>query len=448
MGYWWPPSLFAFDPVDRPFAWRTEQTVATPMNPIPFVKLIPSEYDQRLIECLDREASKRPFVKARGGFQAYAQMVTLIAPDDPPSIKEKGGLPGDTMNEDGSLTVNYFDFSDSSRVYRKRVTYVMDPKTNQPIIKPALGGIPELLLNGRWQKEGPDVEREFGKTGIDVLNAIVSVASGVLSLTGVSAAAVAAFQIMWQFTLKQLKAGGKPPSVDDIINLAGALGKAVGPGIWGVVSKSPDVQKLFTNATIAQISKVPGQYADKVAALANDLGQILPRLPMRSLYPGFDPTKWAAGALKGVAPPPTSAITLGTSGKEAIPLDSFDQFDPRRTAWGPAATAFGEIDPVARGQVRRNYLWCVIDNSSAISQGNPQGAGAHGEVENDDGLMNAGSFFDQYLGTLLSSSFYMLDSAALGVINVIEGARRADPKAKDALYAVVSDLRDRYRMST
>jgi len=441
--YWWPPSLYAFDPSVRAFDWHLEDSGRG------FSALVPSEYDEAMIKtCLSSGAM--PFVREHGGLAAYEQMIALRTPDDPP----KGGLGPDVVNPDGSVTIQYFDFSDANHVRRKRVTYVAG-KDGSPEIanrNASEGGVPQEWVNGRWQKEGADAEREFGKAGVSILQAIGSIASAVMSLAGAGAFG-AAFGAMWSFTMQQLKNAGHPPSVDDVINLATSFGKAVGPGIWGVVSKNPEIQTLMKDGFIAKMSKLPGTYGDKIAGAVNDLGHMLPRLNLPATLPGFDLSSWAKGALKNtpINLSPDAMIARGKAVRmgsvaDAVPIGDFQ--DSRRWAFEPAMRAFVEPDPEKRAQIRRNFLWCGVDNSSAIKQGNPQGGGAHNEVEQDSGLLAAGSFFDQYLATMFASVMADLESrTSLGVISGIEALRRSDENAKRALYDLVGALRDdRYRM--
>jgi hypothetical protein len=444
MGYWWPPSLYAFDPTDRPLIYVRDPQPS------------PSELDLEFLQCLD---TRTAFVKKNGLKNTYYHLASMRTPGDPP----EGGLAADTVNEDGSLTINYWDFSDENKIRRKRVRYIQDKKTGASKID-NYGGVPEEWdrVDGKWtwRQEGPDAEREFGKSGSEILSVIGTIAASVMALTGVGAVAAGAFASVWSFTIRQLKNHGRPPSLDEIMSLYGEIGKAVGPGVWSVVTKNPGVQKMFNDGWIAEMSKKPGEYKDKLAASVNEIGGLLPRLPMRELYPlggpQFDVTAWAAGALKKLPIPALSEIKFTTSSispfgkreQDTITLSELHTDDVRRSAWAPAARAFAEPDPTKRAQIRRNFLWCNVPNSSAITAGEPLSLGARGGFfEEGEGLMNAGATFDQYLATLLANALRGVESSALGVISASEGLQRADPKARKVLYEVVSDLRDRYRMT-
>jgi hypothetical protein len=439
MSYWWPPSLFAFDPSERAFDWHLEKVEGKNFN-----ALVPSDVDLELLNCLP--VSFMPYAKKHGVLSTYEEMIALRTPGDP----AKGGLKPDRINSDGSITIGYFDFSDEDKVRRKEVTYVMNPKTGQPEIanrNSAEGGLPQEWIGrngvGHWEKEGPDAERELGKATLPILSAIGSIASAVMSVAGLSFAA-GVFAAMWGFVLQSLKNGGRPPSVDDVLGFAKAVGGAAGPGVWGILSKNEDLQRLLKDGFIAKMSKLPGTYADKVAAVSSDLAAVLPRLPLGTMFPNFSSSDWAKGLLKA-GKVDLSQIKLGTAGIEEIPLSSYT--DSRRDAFEPAMRAFAEPDPAKRAAIRRNFLWCVVENSSAIWHGNPQSAGAHNEVERDVGILGAGSYFDQYLAAMNASLLADIEArAGVGVISTIEETRRRDPEAKKALYDLVGDLRDRYRM--
>jgi hypothetical protein len=464
VGYWWPPSLFAFDPHERPLAWAKlpvsqarealSKITGLPLNmidasfPNPAAEVvIPGEYDLDLLPRL----AQTPFGKNRGGLAVYYSMLSNRAPEDPPG----GGLAADTVNADGSITVNYWDFADGNRVYRKRVTYIQDQKTGQATIAnryDAEGGVPQMFVNGVWQKEGADAEREFGKAGLQIINAMGSIAAAVLALVPGAQVAATAFGIMWSFTMKQLANGGKPPDASDVINLVGSITKVVGPGVWGIVSSSPDFQNVFKNGFIGKMAELPGKWSDKIAGAVNDLGQAFPKIDLPKLFSGFDAQKWMNGELKKL-PTPTAAMQglIGTPGHE-VDIGALAAInDPRGTAFTYAAKAFAEPDADARALIRRNFLWLEVFNSSAIEQGNPQGVGAHAEKEVDDGLMSAGSFFDQYLAAMLQSGIGIgqhLASQALagGPVTDLRKLRLSDVAAQNALADFIRTLMNRYHM--
>lgn len=435
MGYWWPPSLYAFDPVDRPL--KPKWTGA----PFGFGSApLPDEHDAAMLAILDD--GSRPLVKAKGRGYAYAAMLAARAPEDP----DTGGLCPDRVNDDGSITIQYWDFSDTSVVRRKRVTYVSDPKLGQKI-SPATGGLPEQWNGTSWVKEGPDAEREFGKSGLDVVSAIMTVVSTALSVFPATSAAGLAFSAMWGITLKALKSGGVPPSFDDVM---GALGKLVNVGgAWGIVSKSPELEKLFKSGFIGTMGKTAGEWKDKIGACVSTIGTAMPNLPLPSYFKTgirFDVGKWAAGEYKSLSVPSAATVTLNN--REGSSLADLDPLDVKRTSWEPAMRAFLEVDPDTRLRLRRNYAWSgYVQNSSAVTQGDAMGAGAHAEVEVDGGVADAASYFDQYLCCALASVAKQIETETqLGTITAIEGIRRNDPVAKAALQKEVAELMNRYGM--
>lgn len=434
MGYWWPPSLYAFDPVERPLRpkWTGAAFASIPL---------PDETDTAMLASLDD--GSRPLVKSKGRGYAYTAMLRAKAPEDP----ESGGLCADRVNEDGSITIQYWDFSDTTIVRRKRVTYVSDPKLGQKI-DPRTGGLPEEYSAKGWQREGFDAEREFGKVGLDIVSAIMTIVSTALAVYPPTSAAGLAFSAMWGMTLKALKSGGVPPSFDDIMATFGKLAN-VG-GAWGIVSKSPDLQNLFKNGFIGTMGRSVGEWKDKIGACVSSIGTAMPMLPLPAMFKTgfkFDVGKWAAGEYKGLAIPSAASVTLGN--REGTSLADFAPLDPKRAAWQPAMKAFLEVDPDTRLRLRRNFVWSgSVQNSSAVTQGDAMGAGAHTEVETDSGIADAASYFDQYLTCALASVAKQIETETqLGTITAIEGIRRNDPQAKAALQKEVSELMDRYRMA-
>lgn len=433
MGYWNPPGLLAFDPTTRALDWSYSQTKA----------IVVGEQDLEMLECFRQRTISgvshlsMPTVKNLGTGGTYLRMILARAPEDP----EKGGLAADTVNEGGGVTINYYDFSDSNNVRRKRVTWV--PKGNEAVIGNR-GGVPEEWDPSAkiWKQEGPDAEREFSKIAMGLAQALGMIASAVLSAVPGGGAVAPLFSAAWSFALKTIANKGKPPSIDDVISLIGAAGKVIGPGVWGVVSKNPDIQNLFRTGFVAKMRELPGAYSDKVAAAVNEVGGILPRLNLSASVPGFSLQNWAAGQAKNLAPPMPVVPT------KAGDISLADFPDERRSAWPWAWKAFLEPDPDARFRIRRNYLWCNVENSSAVTRGESTGLEAHALVEVDGGLMSAGSFFDQYLATFLASTVERIPKSEVGTIaeQTLAERRRADPEARKKLYDLVSDLRDRYEM--
>lgn len=460
MGYWWPPSLYAFDPTERPLEWSrvsvATATAALGISPDTAKKwfpdpnalvVLPGEYDRELIAFL----GTTPLGRNQTGLGAYYSMIIERADGDPPG----GGLPPDRVNDDGSITINYWDFADGSRVFRKRVTYVQG-KNGQEIANRNgdEGGVPQMFYQGKWQKEGADAEREFGKAGLAIVNAIGSIAAAVLALVPGAQVPATVFATMWGMTMKALANGGKPPDAADVINVMTGITKAVGPGLWGIVSDSPDFQNLFKNGFIGKMAELPGKWSDKIAGAVNDLGPAFPKIDLGKLFAGgFDVSKWMNGELKKL-PTPTAALQglIGTPGREVDIANLAAMHDPRGTAFTWAAKAFAEPDDTLRILVRRNFLWTQVMNSTAIAQGNPQGAGAHAEVEVDDGLMSAGSFFDQYLAAMLQAGLgsgiakVTKDLASTQTIGDLRTRRLNDPDAQRTLVAFISQLMTRYHM--
>jgi hypothetical protein len=450
MGYWWPPSLYAYDPVVRPLLWTkmpakdAAPILGFPVNFFPnpdMLIVVPDEYDRELLSFL----AQTPLGKSIGGLGVYYSMLEQRAPEDPPG----GGLCADSIDESGAAIVNYYDFADSKRVYRKRVKYVQGKSGGQEIANrnDQEGGVPQMLVNGTWQKEGADAEREFGKAGLQIVNAIGSIAAAVLAMIPGAQIPATAFGAMWAFTMKELQNGGKPPDVGDVLSMAQAFGKAVGPGLWSVVSNVPSIEKVFSQGAIAEMARVPGQWTDKIGGLVNNIGGTLPFVDLKKLWQNFNPTDWANGQLKKL-PTPTN-VTQGLFGMPGHEVDLASRQGPSAIAFKYAARGFAEQDPKQRAAIRRNFLWTDVWNSSAVSMGNPQGVGAHNEVEQDDGLLSAASYFDQYLASLLQSGINAAIYAQQGVggpVVDLKNQRLNDPEAQNALRAYVAVLMDRYHM--
>jgi hypothetical protein len=409
--------------------------------------VLPNEYDRALFPYL----ASTPIGKARGALGTYYAMIAAAAPEDPPG----GGLCADTVNSDGSVSVNYWDFSDAEQVRRKRVTYVADPNTGAQIIanrNDSEGGVPQECVKGRWQKEGPDAEREFGKQGMQIIRVIGNIAAVVLSLVPGGAVASSVFAVMWNFAMAEIANGGKPPSVDDVMSLVVGLGKAVGPGAWKIVSTDPDIQSILRRGFIGEMAKIPGDYADKIGGVVNNMGNALPAIELPKLLGSFDVGQWTTGQLKSLKAPTVQDLAQKFGGLPVqggtVDLQTFN--DARRYAFEPAGKAFLEQDPDRREQIRRNFLWLDVQNSSAISMGNPQGVQAHAEVEIDDGLTNAAAFFDQYLATYLNSALLPpinSSTPASEAERQLMQSRLSDQAAQNALTAFVAGLMDRYRMA-
>lgn len=464
--YWWPPSLYAFDPSERRFVQETlpyADAVAAMGGPVPSggasVVSIPNEYDRPWVNLWgmpEMYVGSAPMGRKYGGLAVYWDIVrgNAHAEGDP----DGGGLPPDVVNPDGSITIHYYDFGDSEKIRRKRVTYVADPKTGAQVIanrNPSEGGVPqEWIPNMGWRKEGADAEREFGKSGLSIVNAVGQIASAVLAFIPGGQAPAAAFAAMWSFTMAQLKNGGKPPDVQDVLSFVGAEGKAVGPGMWGIVSKNADVQKLFSDGFIAKMAALPGEYKDKIADVVNDLGSVLPRLNLPVMIPSFNAGPLMAGAFKKTAADAQkliqqsfySALTppIGVPGKEvAIASDPAARPD----AFDRAMIAFQEPDAQKRAQIRRDFMWAE-SNSSAVTMGDPVGVGAHNEQEQSGGLMAAAVFFDSYLSAAFASLLADVESkTGIGIINAMQELRLHDKHAQLDLYNMISSLRSRYRMA-
>jgi hypothetical protein len=439
VSYWNPPGLMAFDPTVRELDWKIVEGRG----------IVPGDEDAWLVtQCfaprgkdLASTAYAMPTVKGLGALATYWDMIRVRAPEDPP----RGGLAPDSVNEDGSVTIHYWDFSDESKVRRKRVTWA--PKNESAVIANR-GGVPEEWdpKEKVWKQEGADAEREFAKIAMGLAQALGMIASAVLSIVPGGATVAPLFSAAWGFALKTIAGRGKPPSVDEVLSVVGAAGKVLGPGVWGVVSKNEDLQRLYKSGFIAKMRELPGNYSDKIAAAVVDVGGILPRFQLGAMVPGFNVGAWASGEAKKLLAPAAANVSVPTK-SGPIPLSDLPN-DERRSAWDWAWKAFVEPDPAARARIRRNFLWCAVDNSSAIHRGESTGLEAHAVTEVDGGLLSGGAYFDQYLASLLASTIEQIPRHELGTeaAKQLEERRRADPKAKTALYDLVGKLRDRYRM--
>jgi hypothetical protein len=436
MGYWNPPSLFAFDPHERPLCQMQQ-----------FGKAVPCDLDRALFGSL----SRWPPGKTYGGEGAYWLMVAARAPEDPPM----GGLPPDTINADGSVTIHYFDMADAHVIWRKRVTYRADPKTGAPQI---VGDVPDLFYKSRanpigaWQKEGWDAERDLSRIGVDILSAIGTIAAVALSFTGAGAAFSAAFSAMWSLTLRQLRGGGRPPDVSEVLSAVSSVAGAMAPGVWSIASKSPELSAIFRSGTISALAKLPGTYQEKIAAFANQLKAALPRINIPATVPGYTLPAWARGDLVSKIPTVPTVNTsvsallppIGPPGKE-VKLSELGGSE--RWAFDWAMRAFVDPDPLAHLLQRRNYMWLGVDNSTAISPGEGSSLAARNVVEVDDGLVSAGAFYDQYLAALDAQMTRDLEAgASIGLITALESTRKADKAAQERLLDLLSTLKQRYRM--
>jgi len=464
MGYWWPPSLFAFDPTERALIFDVLSIDDAVPRMAPYIGvsedqarqilsgskrwIVPSEYDMEAFPWGDI-----PLFVPRGraskvnGYARYIQMIVARSDKDPSA----GGLPPDVVLENGDIVLGYWDFSNDDDVRRKEVTYVKDEKAGGFVIanrSDREGGVPRQwnVQKKTWEKEGADAEREFGKGAAPILDSIFTITAAIAGAFG--GAELAAFSAAWTGLAKnELRNGGKPPSFDDVMAaVKTAGGAAIGRGAWGILSKNDALQGIMRDGFITKIAQGDGSYSDKLAAAVTDISGYMPRIPLGSpgLVPNFNFEAWAKGAAKGMPPPSHQNVVLGIP-QAPVTLSDLDQLDVRRKAFDWAWKAFVEPDPGKRLQIRRNFLWSAVDNSSAVNKGDAQGW-AHGETEQDKGLLDAGAYFDQHLSALIGSAFKEVSS--LGTIGeeAMAAGRQADEGARAALYKVIGDLRGRYKM--
>lgn len=423
MGYWWPPSVYAFDPVERPFlphagtigdafdavgdsAGKAKASPSDLLRAFP----VPSRDDVELLK-FSFGWGTPAMVKVRGALYTYASMISKRAPEDPAS----GGLCADSIEPDGVLRINYYDLAGTD-AHRKRIRLRPKKDGSGYEIDPLTGGVPELLQAGVWKNEGPDAEREFWKASPALMSGMIAVASMALSMVPGGQIPAAVLSAAWSLGMKSV-GSGKPPSLEDVI---GAFGEA-GAKAVGVLSSNPDLQKFFTNGFIGQmgreLTKAKGVVDDllkkgqQTTVWAQALGQVgsrygasFPKIDLGKMFPaGFDMAKWAKGELRDLTAARPQAFGASSTPVNLSPDAPEPAPDYVQAAWDAAARAFLEPDPTVRLQLRRNFGLVWGSSSSMLTHGNQTGIAAHADIEYGPGVTEACAYFDQFLVTMLSS---------------------------------------------
>lgn len=401
MGYWWPPSLWSFDPTERPFVWNivTYKEAAQVMGyaaPVAFesVKVaLPNEYDREFLSLINSGWVVTPeTVKKQGLLGTYASLLAVKAPGDP----DTGGLGPDYIEPDGTIAINYYDFSDQAGAKRKRARYVPSKGGGYELANrnDNEGGVPQEWnpKAQEWRKEGPDAEREFWKASGPALSALVTIMATALAAVPGGQVGSSIIAMAWSVGMKAV-AAGKAPDLGDIIGAVGAS------GVLGVLSANIDLQKAFTTGFIGEMGKLGGDWASKIGQVSTSFGKNFPKIDLEKMWPGFDSVKWAQGLLKNLPKPPIP-IAFGSPNSQVTMAQSDDYV---RHAWDQAARAFAEPDPKKRLQIRRNYSIADGGSSNMVTHGDQAGIAAHGEVETGPGVQTATAIFDQFLVAMIAS---------------------------------------------
>lgn len=347
MGYWWPPAPQVFDPVPRPLRWEGSKS-----SPIPSVEdcTIFGIGDGSIPGHVDTEG--RPYASYTlvfGGtspnkpgrianflrqgktvgdrLDTYRRLIDLKTPEDP----IRGGLCADTIDySDGSIQINYWDFSDDTQPRRKRITY-----------RPIGSEIKKIIeqWEGYWKPEGDDAEKGFIEALPSIIAGFGAITTIVIGyLTGNPALAGA-----WSNVFKMASSpvfGGPPPSLEGFAMAAGSVlgaapdfGKTMGnlftekafkSGIYGEIGK-------INFAALTEFGEDLSSHLDKLKATVSKFANQMPRIDL-DLMSAFNLTSGTLDSyaiLQGRSPSinlPSDvvrAVQNSLKGLSTFDLDSF-----------------------------------------------------------------------------------------------------------------------------
>jgi hypothetical protein len=245
----------------------------------------------------------------------YQRLIALRAPTDP----DGGGLAADWVDPDGTIHINYFDFSDEHEPRRKRVAFTPKEKGGVDV------KVEEWSPDQGWHDEGFDFERDFTSALVPIMQALQAVSTAIVSVLATPAVG-AAWSAAMQFGV-DAAAGRTPPSIEaafgvlvqfgGAMNLGGVLaskeGKDVIAGFYKSVEKTVGsdflgklgnlaaaVPKSFpkVNVPAALIGKIPDELIALDKSVFGDVGPAIPN----GVSDVFVKAARAYAAIRGGAP--------------------------------------------------------------------------------------------------------------------------------------------------
>lgn len=206
---------------------------------------------------------------------AYQKLIALRAPEDPLT----GGLCADWLEPDGTLHMQYFDFSDGSQPRRKEVTYRPKPD----------GGVDVHVFEysgGKWVDEAFDFERDFNSALVPIMQGIQLVTTAIVSIFATPAVGAA-----WAAAMQMgvdAAAGRAPPSIGEAFATVGSIGGAANLG--GLLA-SEDGKKLVAGMYKSIGNVVSGEFLGKLTKVASDAVGALPSVDLSAALEGAIPAE-------------------------------------------------------------------------------------------------------------------------------------------------------------
>jgi hypothetical protein len=242
----------------------------------------------------------------------YNRLIAIRAPEDPLS----GGLAPDWLEPDGTIHMNYFDFSDMHEPKRKEVVFHPKPE----------GGVDMTIFewnvgDQKWGGEGFDAERDFNKALGPILIALQVVTTAIVSIFA-SPAVGAAWGAAFQPGI-DAAAGKAPPSIGEAFGSVAAMGGATN---LGALMASDDGKNLMSGLYKSIGLQGSGEFLQKLKKVAGDAVGSLPRVDL-------------AGALAGAIPDELIALDIQNSGELGphLPGSHSDIFSKAATAYAAIA---------------------------------------------------------------------------------------------------------------
>lgn len=311
MGYWGPPPPSSYDPSPRPlrhYARVVEgETLEYPepedeeyygigvsrvagASPIPALQPLvggigPGPRRSNKVQTFRGSwwGTQSPYER----LIAYQRLIAIRAPEDPLS----GGLAPDWVEPDGTLHIQYFDFSDEKEPRRKETT--LKPKPSGGVDIHVFEWYPN---EQRWGDEGFDAERGFGEALVPIMQGIQIVSTAIVSIFATPAVG-AAWAAAMQVGVDQA-AGKAPPSIEAAFGMLGSFASAAN---IGTVLASEEGKNFVAGMYKSIGTVVPGDFLSKLTKVAGDAVGSLPKVDL-------------SGALEGAIPDELIALDLSIGG--------------------------------------------------------------------------------------------------------------------------------------
>lgn len=426
MGYWFPPSPKAFEPVARPLGY----TLVNGMY-------VPDALDLPLLDMI----AVTPLGRSIGAARAYDLLIRMRPPPDAggsyyreepiggwgsKSIVMRrwvsgdlpdGGLPSDSVNPDGTVTTHYWDLADGSVPYRKCITRGTGPK-GEPWARVAVWN-----PNTGWDDEGADLERDAVVHFGEIMNVIMILVRMVASATGAGAPAAMMLGIMfdgWKLASPQIQiAGWEPPTSPldagsvfmslggDFLGLAAEIGRTDAFGKLANEAQKTFVS-LMTSAgaypmikglgelggTLMNVEKQSEKFLGGVASITGSK-------PPTLQFSADDAMKYGVELASGSPSASFGTIEVRSDSpygtiqdeSEANPLN-LPAIDYRRRMFDAACVGYAMPDAILR--VRRNAIWQYRLRSTPLSP-SEMAVTARGISESSESALECGMAFDGFL---------------------------------------------------